>query len=322
MVRFATIGSNFIVEWFLSEAKECSNLQYVAAYSRNQERAEQFAGDHGAQRGCADLEELAKADDIDAVYIASPNSLHCEQAVMMLEHGKHVLCEKPIASNAAELKKMAAAAKENNVVLMEAMRSIHTPGFKAIEQNLPKLGTLRRATFQFCQYSSRYDRFKEGIIENAFRPELGGGALKDIGVYCVHAMVRLFGRPKKLLTESIILENGIDGAGTILAEYQGMLAELIYSKITNSRVPSQIQGEDACMVIDKIQNPRRITIYFNDGRTEEINLPGEGPDMIYEIQEWARLIENRKLKDSWMESSLMAMMVMDEVSGKGKAASD
>lgn len=92
---------------------------------------------------------------------------------------------------------MIQAAKENQVVFMEAMKSVHTPGFKAMKEHLPKLGTVRRATIQYCQYSSRYDKFKNGIIENAFKPELSNGAIMDIGVYCVHFLAALFGMPEK-----------------------------------------------------------------------------------------------------------------------------
>ena len=127
---------------------------------------------------------------------------------------------------------------------MEAIRSIFTPGYQALAKHLPKLGTIRRASFHFCQYSSRYDKFKSGIVENAFNPIFSNGALMDIGVYCVHPLVRLFGMPEKIKTDAVLLENGIDGSGTILGVYKDMQAELVYSKISSSRIPSQIQGEN------------------------------------------------------------------------------
>ena len=211
MIRFATIGTSAIVDRFLEAAALCEGLVHTAVFSRKKETAKAFAKKHGAEFIYTDLKELAESSDIDAVYIASPNSCHCEQAVEMLKHGKHVLCEKPAASNAAELQRMRAAAENGQAVLLEAMRSVYDPGFQAIEANLYRLGKIRSVSFRFCQYSSRYDNFRKGIIENAFRPELSNGALMDIGVYCVHPLVRLFGMPEKIEGASVFLENGVDG---------------------------------------------------------------------------------------------------------------
>lgn len=99
--------------------KGCPTPRHIPEMKR---RAKAFAQKHGAGSWCTDLEELAEADDVDAVYIASPNSLHCGQAIQMMRHGKHVLCEKAAASNSRELEGMLAAARENRVVFLEAMR--------------------------------------------------------------------------------------------------------------------------------------------------------------------------------------------------------
>lgn len=130
------------------------------------------------------------------------------------------------------------------------MKNVHSPGFGAILDNLYKIGDVRRATIQYCQYSSRYDKFKNGIIENAFNPKLSNGALMDIGSYCIHFLASLFGRPNKILSDSIILSNGVDGAGSIIASYGDKQAEIMYSKITDSKMPTQIQGEKGCMIIE------------------------------------------------------------------------
>lgn len=251
MIRFATIGTNFVVKWFLEAAAKSSDLLYVASYSREEEKAKAFAEEFGACRYCTDLQELAESKDVDAVYIASPNSLHFEQSILILSHGKHVMCEKTITSNRMELNKLIEIAEKNNVVLLEAMRSVFAPAFTVIQENLNRLGTIRRASFQFCQYSSRYDKFKNGIVENAFNPSFSNGALMDIGVYCIHPLVKLFGMPQKIISDAIFLYNGVDGAGTILVRYEGMQAELTYSKISDGYIPSQIQGEPGLARSDK-----------------------------------------------------------------------
>ena len=97
------------------------------------------------------------------VYIASPNCCHCEQSIQMMEAGKHVLCEKPIASNVMEYEKMLEAARRNGVIFFEAMRSAFTPEMEVLEEALPLLGKIRQASFSFCQYSSRYDNYKKEL---------------------------------------------------------------------------------------------------------------------------------------------------------------
>ncbi|MFI3250409.1 MAG: Gfo/Idh/MocA family oxidoreductase [Eubacteriales bacterium] len=313
MVRFATIGSNVIVDQFLNEAKKVEGLQYVSAYSRTPEKAKDFAKKHNALRWDSDLLELANAPDIDAVYIASPNSLHCEQAILMMKHNKHILCEKTIASNENELQEMLKVAQEHQVILLEAVRSAFDPGFETVAQNLGKLGKIRRATFIKCQYSSRYDKFRNGIIENTFDPSLSNGSLMDIGIYCIHPMVFLFGMPNRIVSDTIILENGVDGAGTILFSYDSMQAEMIYSKISNNFLPSQIQGEEGTMIIDEIADTRKIEILYRNGEKESYSFEKAQYNLLYEAQKWVEMIENQEKATKYNDASVMTLQVMDTV---------
>lgn len=312
MIRYATIGTNFIVDRFQEAAGTQKELQYAAVYSRKQETALQFAAKYHAERICTDLHELAQAQNIDAVYIASPNSLHYEQAALLLSHGKHVLCEKTITSNAGELEALIRLSQEHHAILLEAMRTIHTPAFRVLADSLPLLGTIRRASFHYCQYSSRYDRYKAGIIENAFDPSFSNGALMDIGVYCVHPLIRLFGMPKAIKTDAILLDNGIDGAGTILASYDQMQAELVYSKISDGRIPSQIQGENGTITISGIHNPYEIIFYDRRGTKQILFQTDSHPDMTGEISEWIRLIKTGNWDHEHNRFSLMSLRLMDE----------
>ncbi|MGN0371446.1 MAG: Gfo/Idh/MocA family protein [Enterocloster sp.] len=312
-IRFATIGTNFIVDWFLEAAAVCDGLQHQAVYSRNEEKGRAFAEKYGVSRVYTSLEELAESKEIDAVYIASPNSLHFGQAARMLKAGKHVLCEKTITSNPRELRVLLELAKEHQVTILEAMRSAFDPGFQTIRENLGRLGKIRRVTFQYGKYSSRYDHFKEGIIENAFNPALSNGALTDIGVYCVHPLVKLFGMPKRVIADGIFLENGVDAAGTVLADYDGMQAELLYSKISDNRLPSQIQGEEGTMLIKEIPNPYQVTLIDRKGREEVLISRENERNLIYEAQEWARVINGESDAGLHNRFSVMELEVMEEV---------
>ncbi|MBS7007812.1 Gfo/Idh/MocA family protein [Anaerostipes sp.] len=312
MVRFAVIGTNFVTDGLLEAGNWCKDFKLQAVYSRTLEKARDYGEKYGAEEYYDSLDELAKSDTVDAVYVASPNSLHAKQSIMMMKAGKHVLCEKTIASNSEELQEMLQASRENHVVLLEAMRSVFDPGFSAIKENLHKIRKVRRATFQYCQYSRRYDRYKEGIVENAFNPAFSNGALMDIGVYCVHPLVKLFGRPKEISASCLKLSNGVEAEGTIVCKYDDMLAELIYSKITNSALPSQIQGENGTMVITEIPDTTDISIVYKDGTKETVPIEKKPNNMYYEIEEFIRLIQGGLPAELHNEASVMELQVMDE----------
>lgn len=313
MINFGIIGTSAITDHFLEAGRTVQEFNLKAVYSRSKERAAQYAKKQEADLIFDSLEQLASCNEIDAVYVASPNCCHADQSIQMMKQGKHVLCEKPIASNQKEFQKMRMAAIDNHVVLLEAMRSVHAPGFDAIKKNLFKLGTIRRVSFQFCKYSSRYDNFKKGIVENAFNPVFSNGALMDIGVYCVHPLVALFGMPLTIQSSSIKLSNGVEGAGTILTEYEGMQGELLYSKISDSKIPSQIQGEEGTMIIEEIPDPQTVTIYYRNGNKEILDIPKIENNMCYEIEKFFQLIKTNQTDHPYLNITEMELKMIDEV---------
>ena len=122
--------------------------------------------------------------------------------------------------------------------------------------------------------------------------------------------------PERIKSSSLKLSNGFEGAGTILVEYEGMQGELVYSKITDSRVPSQIQGENGVMLIDRIHEPQEVTICFRDGREKKPDIPKNSNNMVYETEEFIRLIHAGTADHKWLENSETEMRIMDEVRGQ------
>lgn len=314
MIRFGVIGTNWITEAFLQAASEIEDFKLTAVYSRTEDRAKEFAEKHGGTLSFTSVEEMGKSSEIDAVYIASPNSFHANHAIILMNHGKHVLCEKPIASNTSELQEMISVAKKNNVLLMEALKSGFLPSYRSIRENLYKIGKVRRYFASYCQYSSRYDAYKNGTVLNAFNPAFSNGSLMDIGIYCVYPMIQLFGRPQKVKASGLMLESGVDGEGSILAHYEDLEGTVIYSKITNSYIPSEIQGEDGSILIDKISSPEKVEIHYRDGRVEDISQPLEHDSMYYEAKEFIELLKSETYESSInsYENSLAVMEVLDE----------
>ncbi|WP_272915025.1 Gfo/Idh/MocA family protein [Paenibacillus dendrobii] len=314
LIRFGTIGTNWITERFLHAAEENDDFVLTAVYSRAEEKGREFAAQFGGPKVFTDLAAMVSSDEIDAVYIASPNSFHAEQAILCMNHGKHVLCEKPLASNSEEVRLMIAAAEANNVVLMEAMKSTLMPNFRIMKENLYKIGQVRRYFAGYCQYSSRYDAFKQGTVLNAFNPEYSNGALMDLGIYCIYPMVSLFGKPETVKAVGVMLSSGVDGEGSLVMRYPDMDAVVMYSKISDSFLPAEIQGENGTMVIDRINQPYDVKIQYRDGSVENLTQQQIHESMYYELEEFIRMIGRGKRcsKINTHETSLAVAEVMED----------
>lgn len=310
MIKFGIIGTSKITDKFIKWASLVEDFKLNAVYSRTREKAEEFSLKYGVEYIFTDLDEMAKSNEIDAVYIASPNLFHESQSILFLNNKKHVLCEKPIASNRKSFSKMIEAALNNNVLLMEAMKPTCVPNFQAIKEQINNIGKVRKFVVSYCQYSSRYDAFKEGKYTNAFNKELSNGALVDIGVYCIYPMVALFGKPKEIKANGVILPNSIDGEGSILFRYDDFEGVVIYSKIANSYLNSEIQGEDGSLIIDKISSLQNITLYSRNGDILDVSTKQEYDPMYYEVKEFINLIENKR-KESSMNTHKISMEVVE-----------
>lgn len=325
-IRFGVVGTNFITDWVIEGAREDKRFELAAVCSRSRERGEEFAAKHHIPHVFTSVEEMAASDVIDAAYIASPNFMHASQSIICMSHGKHVLCEKPMASNAREAREMIEASRCYGVTLMEAMKPTMTPHFRSVMDILPRIGTVRRYVASYCQYSSRYDRFKAGELPNAFNPALSNGAIMDIGVYTIYPMVALFGRPDRVSASGLLLSSGVDGQGVATMEYGNrMQATVIYSKIADSRLRSEIQGEDGIISMDTINRMAEITltpraVNLGGGKTsgsttENISATVSHNEYYYEVAEFISLVlaGRRESSINSHEASLVTMEVIDEI---------
>lgn len=323
-IRFGVVGTNFITDWVIAGAREDERFELAAVCSRTRERGEEFAAKHNIPHIFTSLEEMATSDLVDAIYIASPNYAHAEQSILCMNAGKHVLCEKPLAANAKQARQMVECSRKNGVTLMEAMKSTLSPNFTAVMDNLHRIGTPRRYFASFCQYSSRYNKFKEGVVLNAFRPELANGAMMDIGVYTIYPLVALFGKPQSINAQGIVLSSGVDGQGAVNMQYEGLNATILYSKIANSHLPAEIEGEDGNILIDRIQTPTDVHFYprqapasghekHADG--EILNHKEEHNEYYYEVKEFIDLIEQERLESevNSHQNSITTLEIIDEV---------
>lgn len=319
-IRFGVVGTNSITDKIIAAGRLDARFEVSAVCSRTAERAAEYAAANRIPHIFTSLEDMAASPFTDAVYIASPNALHASQAITCMDRGKHVLCEKPMASNAREAREMIAAARRNGVTLMEAMKSTLTPNFGAVMDYLPKTGKVRSYFAAFGKYSSRYDRLKAGELPNAFNPELASGAVMDIGVYAIYPMAVLFGQPDFVRGAVVGLPSGVDGHGTVICSYGDMTATAVYSKIADSHLPFEIDGEDGTIRGDAIHTITKAEYRPRGGEWTDITAAEHsGDDYSYEVAHFLDLVEGG-LGESPVNSfaaSLASLEIMDEVRRQG-----
>lgn len=298
MINFGTIGTGWITSSFIEAAQLSEELNLVAVYSRSEDNAKMLADTYHATDVFTELEEMAKCKKIDAVYIASPNSIHFQQTMIFLKNKKHVICEKPIFSNTKELEEAYKTAEENGVYLFEAIRNIHTPNFRILKEKLSLAGEIRSAILPYIQYSSRYDLFLQGENPNIFTAEYSGGALVDLGVYPLYLAVGLFGKPKKATYHPVILRTGVDGSGTLVLEYNGFICTILCSKVSHSTILCEIHGELGTFVMEDAAPISEIE--FVDSHSKEshiLSVPQEEKNMVYECRNIAKIIKTNNDKE-------------------------
>lgn len=220
-------------------------------------------------------------------------------------------CEKPLASNVKEAREMFRCAEDNGVFLMEAMRPVFHPAYRVMEEKIKEIAPVRQVTLSYCQYSSRYNKFKQGIVENAFNPALSNGSIMDIGCYPIHVMVMLFGQPKEIMSMGIKLPDSIDGNGNLLANYGGFIANISYSKITNSYLRNEIQGENGVISFSDVTAPKDICCRAGS-EEQRIAVAASEKDMQYEIQEFIDIIQGTEYPEVYQKYSLDTLHLIDK----------
>lgn len=336
--RFGIVGTGRISDWVLKGAAMEPRFEAAAVCSRTEDKGKAFAQAHGIGKVCTDIDSLVSDPEIDAVYIGTPNDTHHDIAIRCMKHGKHVLCEKPLASNAKEVKEMVETAKACGVMLMEAMISTLTPNFKAAAERLKTLGEPRHYFSTFCQYSSKYDLLKRIIagedgspVPSSFNPDHSGGALMDIGIYPIYPMVALFGAPASVkanvTTCKVPTSEGmkaIDIQGSVLFEYAGMEAAVAYSKIADSNLPTEIACDGGILSLDQIHICRHAGMTRRgaptSGRsagpqTEDISVPADADEYLCEFKEFIDVLEAGRTESSVnsLETSLTTARILDEI---------
>ncbi len=308
-LRFATVGTSHIAELYVKGALDTGLWELAAVYSRNYETGKAFADKFGCEKIFTSLDEMAKSSEIDAVYIASPNKFHFEQSKLFLENGKHVICEKPLCSHLEDAEILFDTAEKNNLILTEAMLYMHVPARDILKNGLNECGNIRSVFINFSRKSKQLDRLLSGELPNIFNPKMEAGGLMDLGVYCIYPAVDLFGMPNDTDINAYKLETGADGCGTVIFHYSDKCVTLSYSKISDSFLSSEFQGEGKTLSVGSVGLLSDIKLISHDGTSSTLFTEEEKFKLMgYEAKDFYDFIGGNKL-DFYTECKEMSIKV-------------
>ena len=269
-VRWGILSTARINDEIIGGAAESGDVEILAVASRDAGRADAYAQDKGIERSYGSYEALLEDPDVEAVYISLPNGMHIPWTMRALEAGKHVLCEKPLSRRADDVVRAFDLADSAGLVLSEAFMWRHHPQTKRLAELLQEgvIGPLRvvRASFSF-ELAGRH-----GSDDTRFDPELDGGALMDVGCYCVNAIRLLGGEPERVQAEQVLGASGVDVVFAATIRLPGdVLGHFDCGFVLPSRDEVEIVGEQASLFLDEPWHARTPMIELRrDGKIERI----------------------------------------------------
>jgi len=314
MIRWGILATGTIARKFAKTINSMDNeTQLVACGSRNIEHAKAFAQEFSIPKYYDSYEALVQDEDVDAIYIATPNNLHFENMKMCIAAGKHILCEKPLTTNAKDAKEIFRLAEEKGVFLMEAFWISMLPMHLKIAQIIADgvIGEVKhiRADFGFTVQGERKNRKLDA--------SLGGGALLDIGIYNIGFVAMTLGYQPITIQSSVHMnELGTDDFETMIFEYEnGATASMSVSIGMKIEKAGAIYGTKGSILLPDFQQAEKMYVDFYNGTVEEINMPVDINGFEYQIREAIKCIEDKKTSSSIQtpQNSIAVMEIMDSI---------
>jgi predicted dehydrogenase len=321
-IRWGVLGYARIArENVIPAIQRSSNSEFLAIASREESKLAECRAAFNVPKSFLGYDELVRDPEVDAIYIPLPNSLHCEWTIKAAENGKHVLCEKPLALNAAESRKMIAACRANKVILMEAFMYRYTDRTRQV------LNVLRSGALGEIKFISSTFRF---LLANPasikFKSELGGGSLYDVGCYPVNFIGMVLdeisgkqpGTASSLPPESIcvqsVRENGIDTIFSALLKFpSGLVASLNSGFNAQKRVFSEIVGTKGALEIPDTFFDNAGVLVLTTGE-ERREIPVAQSDRYrLEIEDFAGAILNRRPPQFSLAETQRNIELMDKL---------
>lgn len=299
---------------FVAELKSVSNARVLSVGSRELSKAKIFASTYGIERSYGSYEELAADPDLDIIYVASPHAFHAEHTILCLKNKKAVLCEKAFALNSTQVKEMIRTAQEEKTFLMEAFFTPHQPSYQEARKILNSgiLGEIKHLQGWFGFNKSPYN-----LNGRLYNPELGGGALLDVGLYPIFDAMWFIGKPLEIAAFADITPQKIDQSITASFKFAGNKTAAIFA----SFISAVGVGTDIFCEKGTIRLRRSSAL----NQTLEIQIPGE-PMKILNWEESScglklealnamKCLNDNKLESEIMshQNSLNLMSILDDI---------
>lgn len=293
-----------------------SNSEVIAIASRTEEKAQTWKDEHGVERAYGTYDALLEDDGLDAIYIGLPPSMHAEWTIKAAEHGKHVLCEKPLSANAHEAEEMAEACRRNGVQLMDGVMWVHHERTSAMKEIISSgaLGDFRKMTAAFT--INLGEQLPEGNIR--LKKELAGGGLGDLGYYCIRAILWAFDSMPNEVTATARYHKGVDiNLSAMLLFEDGKLASFDCAYDTATRKWFEVAGTKASLVCDDFVLPgkeesSRFWMHPPVDEKSEHTV-GECVQETLMIEHFADAVLSGGLNECWPQEAINAMKVCDAV---------
>ena len=310
-VKWGILGTGKIAKRFMQAAFYVPDAQVVAVSSREQHTADQFGAQYGVPKRYGSYDALLRDPEVEIVYVATPHTLHAENTLAALQAGKHVLCEKPFTVNAQQAEAVIQAARAAGKFVMEGMWTRCFPVVREIIRRIQsgELGEIRylQADFGFRPAFNPASRL--------FAPELGGGALLDVGVYPVALAFLVLGAPKQIVSHATLGATGVDELCSMLFLYENG-AQAVLSASLQVEMPKQanICGSQARIHLPAPWwKPSEAYLVRNDGTTEHLLYPYEGDGLQFEIRHVHDCLRQGLTESPWMplDETLAIMRLLD-----------
>jgi scyllo-inositol 2-dehydrogenase (NADP+) len=304
-MNLVAIGTSWITDMFVSAALQTRQIRFLGTCSRSTEKAEAMNLKYGGEKTYLNIDEVCQDQDVDIVYIASPNSLHYPQTKQALLAGKHVISEKPIVSNIREIDDLIEVSKTSKGMLFEGITTLHLPGLEIIRQHLSMLGKISIISTEFNTFSGKYSEYLLGKDPNELSLQFSGSTLVDLGVYNVYFVMLLFGMPIDIRYFANKGFSGVDLSGALIMQYPDKIAVAVIAKDNPGDNRTLIQGEKGYIKVNGYVNSlTSIEIVVNKERFEFF-VPNYPNHMRHECEAMFSCITNndRQSMAEWLNLS-------------------
>lgn len=312
-IRWGILGPGTISQKFATGLKAIPDAEIVAVGSRDLQRANIFADTFDIPHRHGNYVELAANSEVDVIYVATPHPFHKECAMLCLEAGKAVLCEKPFTVDAEQAQEMIACAREHKQFLMEAMWTRFIPMMVKVRAWLAD-GAIGEPRMLTADFGNWVELSAENLKGRLFTPELGGGALLDIGVYTVSLASMVFGTPAEITSLAHIGKTGVDERAAILLGYDaGQIANLSCAITTRTSHEARIFGTKGAIHIPNFSRATSAMLEIIDKEPLRVEIPFTANGYEYQAIEVINCLRKGKLESDVMplDESLSIIKTMD-----------